>query len=444
MKNLFLHTFLAAALLTGTSLNKPVLAQTLDYGSGSGNVTNFEDIAAEGDKTTGTGWPENKSSSSTVSDSYGETKTVITTGTIDSGNGLSGIITDSGTTNSGSSGSGTTAGSSGGSGSGSSSGSEKANSTKAEDATKYTGVFNERQIVPNSMAIYCKTNAEDMVKDSKKLYDCINLIAQKINDKDTAVRDENRLHYEEIRYEELKTLMSQAVAKGASISNYEKIQNEIGDASGKTQTEHEDNVAIANTLSTLTDVINTMRDLYAERLKNEAISGISSISPGVIANMAKNTAESSESGTKNESSSAGSGERSGKGTQTTDSTEVKITETSPKTSDPEWLEGNNCTRRVCSGEDNCNNETIPCPNGTYPVTGTGYSMICFMGKCIKYDIDNLCTDESLKKINKKLNSASDGKCDYGDGNEVTCEDGIYSNGYVCLNGTCKSCKEELQ
>lgn len=455
MKNLFLHTFLAAALLTGTSLCRPAQAQTLDFGSSS-NPTNFEQLAKEEAGKTGAEWPAGQTSS-TVSDAYGKTETTVTTGTVDSGKGMSDVSPSSSTgsssgtstgSGSGASGSGSTAAGSGsGTAAGSSSGSGSADSSKkAEDATKYTGVFNDRQIVPNSMAIYCKTNAEDMVKESKKLYDCINQIAQKINATDTAVRDENRLRYDEIRYEELKTLMSQAVAKGASISNYEKIQNEVGNASGQTKTEHEDNVAIANTLSTLTDVINTMRDLYAERLKNEAIAGINSINPDVIAKMAKNAdATDDKNGGTDKGTATDTGAASGKGTQETNSTEVEIKEETPKTSEFTWVEGNNCMRMVCkgSGENDCTNETQVCPDNTYPLSN-GISVICFMGKCVQHDLASLCTDGSLQQINKKLVSASGGKCSFGDGKEVDCQDGIYSNGYACLNGTCKKCLEELQ
>lgn len=458
MKNLFLHTFLAAALLTGTSLCRPAQAQTLDFGSSSGsssNPTNFEQLAKEEAGKTGAEWPAGQTSS-TVSDAYGKTETTVTTGTVDSSKGMSDVSTGSSSGTSTSTGSGSSASGSGstaaagsgtGTAAGSSSGSGSADSSKkAEDATKYTGVFNDRQIVPNSMAIYCKTNAEDMVKESKKLYDCINLIAQKINATDTAVRDENRLRYDEIRYEELKTLMSQAVAKGASISNYEKIQNEVGNASGQTKTEHEDNVAIANTLSTLTDVINTMRDLYAERLKNEAIAGINSINPEVIAKMAKNAeaADGTNEG-KGSETAADSGAASGKGTQETSSTEVEMKENMPKTSEFTWVEGNTCSRRVCDSTDpnNCRDEEQTCPDNTYPLSD-GISVICFMGKCVQHDLASICTDETLQKINKNLVTASGGKCTFGDGKEVDCQDGIYSNGFACLNGTCKSCKEELQ
>lgn len=456
MKNLFLHTFLAAALLTGTSLCRQAQAQTLDFGSNSGssNPSNFEQLAKEDAGKTGAEWPAGQTSS-TVSDAYGKTETTVTTGTVDSSKGMSDVSTGSSSGTSTGTGSGSSASGSGstaaGSGfgtaaAGSSSGSASADSSKkAEDATKYTGVFNDRQIVPNSMAIYCKTNAEDMVKERKKLYDCINLIAQKINDTDTAVRDENRLRYDEIRYEELKTLMSQAVAKGASISNYEKIQNEVGNASGQTKTEHEDNVAIANTLSTLTDVINTMRDLYAERLKNEAIAGINSINPDVIAKMAKNADETdSTNGGTASGTATDTGAASGKGTQETNSTEVEVKENMPKTSEYTWVEGNNCSRRVCkgSGENDCIDEKQVCPDNTYPLSD-GISVICFMGKCVQHDLASICTDETLQKINKKLVTASGGKCTFGDGKEVDCQDGIYSNGYACLNGTCKSCKDEL-
>ena len=63
---------------------------------------------------------------------------------------------------------------------------DKAKNT-AKDKTKkekidvnYSGLVNGRQVIPNTMAIFCKTNAIDMVKDTGKLYDCINKMVKKI------------------------------------------------------------------------------------------------------------------------------------------------------------------------------------------------------------------------------------------------------------------------
>lgn len=310
---------------------------------------------------------------------------------------------------------------------------------KKEDDNNYTGIFNGRQIVPNTMAIYCKVNAEDMLKENAKLYNCINDIARKINDSDTSIRAENMQRFDEIRYEELKTMMAQAIAKGAAISNYENIQNELGDATGKTKTEHEDNVAIASATSTLTDVINTMRDLYAERLKNEAITGIQSIDPKVIKDIAEQESEAAN-GDESKGKDAGTGTaKDGKKDQETTSTSIQVTENKPDI-DVTWKEGNNCSQTVCTGGDNgtCHEEVIPCPNNIYPINGSaGTYMVCINGECQKYEDDNFCDNGSLKEQSGTITDPSTGMC-----GDSKCPMGIYNFGggkYACYDDVCTTC-----
>lgn len=387
--------------------------------------------------------PESKTETKETSDQHGKTTTTTTTGSgTPSGSGASG---DSGST--GDSGSADGSGSagdsgtevSGGSASGSSADKDKKDDANKKDETQYTGVFNERQIVPNTMAIYCKVNAEDMLKENAKLYNCINDIARKINDSDTSIRAENMQRFDEIRYEELKTMMAQAIAKGAAISNYENIQNELGDATGKTKTEHEDNVAIASATSTLTDVINTMRDLYAERLKNEAITGIQSIDPKVIKDIAEQESEAAN-GDKSKGEDAGTGTaKDGKKDQETTSTSIQVTENKPDI-DVTWKEGNNCSQTVCTGGDNgtCHEEVIPCPNNIYPINGSaGTYMVCINGECQKYEDDNFCDNGSLKEQSGTITDPSTGMC-----GDSKCPMGIYNFGggkYACYDDVCTTC-----
>lgn len=280
---------------------------------------------------------------------------------------------------------------------------DKAKNT-AKDKTKkekidvnYSGLVNGRQVIPNTMAIFCKTNAIDMVKDTGKLYDCINKMVKKIKNKDSLVRQDGLKDWDEIRAEELRAMMAQAVAKGATIANYEEIQNSTGKAVSQTKTEHEDNVAIANTISISTDVMNTMRDLYAERLKYEAISGIKDIELSALGagNDTDGTAEEGAAGTTVAGNAASGGD-------VMSSSEIKVSSTAT------------------------NEETAESKSA-----------------------ESLCVDESLKKISGvtlKMTSSGNVACSNG-GKEVACQDGIYPNGdgtsFACKGGTCASCIEEV-
>lgn len=280
---------------------------------------------------------------------------------------------------------------------------DKAKNT-AKDKTKkekidvnYSGLVNGRQVIPNTMAIFCKTNAIDMVKDTGKLYDCINKMVKKIKNKDSLVRQDGLKDWDEIRAEELRAMMAQAVAKGATIANYEEIQNSTGKAVSQTKTEHEDNVAIANTISISTDVMNTMRDLYAERLKYEAISGIKDIELSALGagNDTDGTAEEGAAGTTVAGNAASGGD-------VMSSSEIKVSSTAT------------------------NEETAESKSA-----------------------ESLCVDESLKKISGvtlKMTSSGNVACSDG-GKEVACQDGIYPNGdgtsFACKGGTCASCIEEV-
>ena len=180
-----LYTVAVAALCAGTMLSTSAWAQVL-AGEGSNNV--WEQIAKEkeGEPKDWTDSSEDEdnadygneesdsgqTTTTTTTDGHGVTTTTKTTG--------EGSPETSGKTGGASSGTGISSGSGSGA-----SGDKKSDAKKPEkkkkEAKVYTGVFNKRQIIPNSMAIYCETNAEDMLKESKKLYDCINKIAKKIN-----------------------------------------------------------------------------------------------------------------------------------------------------------------------------------------------------------------------------------------------------------------------
>ncbi len=444
------HTIIiafSAALLLSASPMSLVNAQVSDLWSTTGdsynkgwNNNSGADIDLNGKSPLQSTVDEAANASSEVSDAYGKTTTTVTTS---SGTPSASEVSGSASSSSNTAGSASAADSGSTETTSGTSTGISADKKQKEDTTNYTGVFNERQIVPNTMAIYCKTNAEDMLKESSKLYNCINDIARSINDKDSSVRAENLQRFSEIRYEELKTMMAQAIAKGAAISNYENIQNELGDATSKTKTEHEDNVAIANATSTLTDVINTMRDLYAERLKNEAISGIQSIDPKVIKDIAEQESSAANGSEKKDENSNASTAKDGKRDQESTSTKIAVTENNPNRS-VAWKDGNNCSQTICTGgnDDTCHEKVITCPDNVYPINGSaGTYMVCMRGECKKYEDADMCDNGTLQEQSGSISNWETGMC-----GDSECPAGIYNvsgRKVACYNGGCKVCLDEV-
>lgn len=324
---------------------------------------------------------------------------------------------------------------SGGSGTGSSS-----SATTAD--VKYTGVYKERQIIPNSMAIYCKVNAEDILKDVTKLHNCVNQIIRKMNDSDAAKKAAGIEEYNNIKYDELKNMAAQAVAKSGTIANYEELQNKYAEAMATAKTEHEDSVGVANTLSVLTDVVNSMRDLYAERLRNVAIEGMTAVDPSVIVEL--NNSEDSESSASSDDSKTKKVVGEAFSSTTTYTTE------NPYVGEGVWQSGNNCEYEICTGkgenvsELECTKEVDTCTDGVYKTSNASKDVICISGNCKEIDVSmeedetDACSDTTLATATGSLSVSSDGLCS---GN---CADGKYTlNGYTvaCKNKQCKVCSK---
>ena len=375
-----------------------------------------------------------------------------------------------------------------------------ADGTKSADKTKdaakdkkekadvnYTGVVNGRQVIPNTMAIFCKTNAIDMVKDTGKLYECINKMVKKIKNKDALIRQDGLNDWDEIRLEELKAMMSQAIAKGATISNYEEIQNSTGKAVSQMETEHEDNVGIANTISISTDVMNTMRDLYAERLRYEAISGIKDIELSALGagNDTDGTAAEGTAGT-TVAGSAASGDKTISDSEITASSTITgeddqesaaslCVDASLKQVSGITLKMSEAGNAVCSD----GSKEVACQDGVYP-NGEGASFACKGGVCAsckevneitpdnknskesipnvdmdadedgeQKDNENIPCEAGLKEVSGyKMLSVSDEKAICSDGSkQVACPDGKYKNGdktYACKGGECNGCIDNVE
>ena len=161
---------------------------------------------------------------------------------------------------------------------------EKAEEKRQEEIkdVNYTGVYNGRQIVPDTMAIYCKTNAEQFLADTSLIDKCLNRYLAAMNNSNASLRSDGVKDYNALLLRLALDAYATALTKTASVANYEDVQNDMADKSRQSQTEREDGAAISNTTSVTTDVINSLRELYAASILVEAVQGLEAVDPSVI------------------------------------------------------------------------------------------------------------------------------------------------------------------
>ncbi len=169
----------------------------------------------------------------------------------------------------------------------------------AEDDSKdvdYNGNYEGRQVIPNSMAIFCKTNGETMVleqmtknerteeekKKSSALKKCLDQIVSEINNKEAISRAEGLKEYQIMLQEQRAQMLTEAAGKTAVMSTYSKDKQEAMAAVGEQQTVAEDQAGAANVEAKITDVIAGMRDLLAEEAKYLVLEGLIGVDPAVI------------------------------------------------------------------------------------------------------------------------------------------------------------------
>ena len=151
-----------------------------------------------------------------------------------------------------------------------------------EDLKQYTGLYNGRQILPDIMARHCRIKGEDVAKDVNLYIDCIKQYVSEMNSSNASAKAKAQEEFEILRYKGLLDMASNAMTKSQSILNYENTMNEYNKADQDMQTEFDDNHALIATLSFITDVMNSFRELQAEQLKYMAISGIVNVDPAVV------------------------------------------------------------------------------------------------------------------------------------------------------------------
>lgn len=157
----------------------------------------------------------------------------------------------------------------------------KSAAAEAKDVN-YSGLYNGKEIVPNIMAIYCKTNAEEFLADPTKMDKCIQKYIAAMNSRNAAAREEGLNDYNNLVLKVLMKMMSEAVAKGASTANYDDVANKTAEKTSQTETIHEDGAGISYTTSLSTDVINRLRELSVTTLFWQVVQGMRFVDPSII------------------------------------------------------------------------------------------------------------------------------------------------------------------
>ncbi len=151
-----------------------------------------------------------------------------------------------------------------------------------EELKQYTGLYNGRQILPDIMARHCRIKGEDVAKDVSLYINCIKQYVSEMNSSNAAAKAKAQEEFEILRYKGLLDAASNAMTKSQSVLNYENTMNKYNKADQDMQTEFDDNHALMATMSFVTDVLNSFRELQAEQLKYLAINGIVNVDPAVV------------------------------------------------------------------------------------------------------------------------------------------------------------------
>ena len=152
------------------------------------------------------------------------------------------------------------------------------NNNNSDDGKTYTGIYNERQLYPNAMATYCQINGEDMAKDITQIENCLIRYIVSNEKEDATEKEVARNDFNTLRAAMLNMVLSQATTKEKNEQTLEKkLEDEYQKSADKSDDQQKDMVVISETGAFLTDIINAMRDMYADKMKYESIEGLQGI-----------------------------------------------------------------------------------------------------------------------------------------------------------------------
>lgn len=156
------------------------------------------------------------------------------------------------------------------------------------DDMDYDGMFEDIQVVPNALAIYCQMNGSDFVDEARKddVKKCLDNILMKINSETPAEKEQGYSDYNVIVGEMLRQMYLRATTKTANMVESETDLKNQEEANGKTQTEWEDSTSITSIDLLLLRNINDFLSVYSDSRKWEAMLSLSGVNIKDVAELA--------------------------------------------------------------------------------------------------------------------------------------------------------------
>ena len=117
-----------------------------------------------------------------------------------------------------------------------------------------------------------------MAEDITLIEDCMIKYIVGKEQKDAADREVARKDYDALRLAMLDMLLSQAMTKEKNEEELKKkLEEEYQNVADNSDDQQKDMVTISETGAFLTDVINALRDVYADKMKYEGVLGLEGI-----------------------------------------------------------------------------------------------------------------------------------------------------------------------
>lgn len=166
---------------------------------------------------------------------------------------------------------------------------EESKKAETKESTIFSGTYNGKQVIPNTMAIFCQMNGAVMVGEEKATINkkevsgataiqaCLKKILKKMMNADPQTRDEGNKDWKTITQEQIIQLTPETLAKSVVVNDYAKNQETMEASEISFKDDHSDSGGHAAVTANMTDVINSLRSLYAEELKYTVLSTLSSV-----------------------------------------------------------------------------------------------------------------------------------------------------------------------
>lgn len=150
---------------------------------------------------------------------------------------------------------------------------------------EFSGMYENVQVVPNSLAIYCQLNGSDFVDKEKQeqVTKCIDMLITKINSTSETEREDNQNAYRAIVEEQGQYAFMQAVERSTGRVDYAKARQQQDKDNSETLTVFETTTSMASaSLMRLEEMIDYAR-LYNTDAKYTALRNVVEIDAAAVA-----------------------------------------------------------------------------------------------------------------------------------------------------------------